>query len=1335
MLCGQLRETDMTYYSGHYKTCYDDNGDVAPDGTDLIGQWKFDYGAESKDTGLGDGIRQNGDFENGAYAYAGYLKTDGYNDYFEVNGDDDPFDLDEGTIELEFTQYDHIGSSPDTLVSRGEYDDRASEGFLDIRVTEDGRVEVEHWSNGEMVTLSTEAGFFEEGDRLALAYSWDKDSGVTLKVANQTQGTETTIDDDTTGLDLDIGDNDGESFTFAARESDDGDYDHYFKGKIDYVQVRSTGLEDVGGANGDGTVHGTNGDDLIDLAYDGDPEGDKIDNEDAILPGHDLNDDLVVAGKGDDSVTSLDGDDTVYGGAGNDEIDGGVGNDILYGDKDLGNASTTRESFEWDKLDDPDGSGAIDNGDGIWNVTQNTGSVNVTFKKEWADHGTDNTFSDSTQYVDGIDGGGETVDADSGFLSELNGGSYDAAKYKMTFDEEVQNLDFRINDIDGSGKVTVLAYDANGNPVEVTFTEGQGLDVNGNQVFTADSHLGVYHDEDSAKFSTLVEIAGPVSRIEILHEEGAHNSGIWLSDVYFDVDSGSEAMDGVGNDSLYGGEGEDEIYGGAGDDYIEGGDGNDYLVGDGDACEGGETDFFEERAQDISNVVLYFDRDGDGEIDYSVKIDGFPDGGTATHISNDLDDYFGQMLDYVYSEHPELEGTAVTAGVSIKGGTEPTQYYAVDGNTNGSLPDAGPTDNTGPGPDDTLQYSDFYSTYDPSEGPGSGTAGTTFNDTIHGGAGDDSIEGNCGDDYIDGGEGDDVMSGGAGNDRIIGGDGNDLAYGGDGDDDMDDVMGSKNDNADNDTYYGGAGNDSIYTGLGDDELYGGIGNDIVRGEAGNDTAHGDEGDDDVRGGDGEDTLYGGAGSDLMSGGNDNDVIHAGNSTPWAFDEPYPGLGAPDAFPDNDKDDVYGGGGDDVITTGDDDDTIYGGAGNDSIDAGIDDDTVFGDSGDDTITGGEGEDELHGDHGDDLIYGGLDNDTLDLIDDLPDGDPLKDALPGNNMDTIYGGTGNDTLYGRDDDDEIHGGRNDDTIYGGIDDDTLYGGEDQDEIYGGQGNDVITGGEDADKLFGGADEDTFLGGSTDDHVIGGEDTVTGIDYDVLDLTGNDVVNIDYDDAGVGGGAGDAESGRVYFSDGTTMTFEEIERVIPCFTPGTLIATPRGERLVEELKVGDRIITRDNGIQEIRWVGQKVMKGTELVKNAQLRPILIKAGSLGAGLPERDMLVSPSHRVLVSDDRTQLYFDEREVLAAAKHLVGTPGIQAVDVMSTTYIHFMFDQHEVVLSNGCWTESFQPGDYSLKGIDIEQRQEIYTLFPELREASGLEGYTAARKSLKRHEARLLVK
>ena len=149
---------------------------------------------------------------------------------------------------------------------------------------------------------------------------------------------------------------------------------------------------------------------------------------------------------------------------------------------------------------------------------------------------------------------------------------------------------------------------------------------------------------------------------------------------------------------------------------------------------------------------------------------------------------------------------------------------------------------------------------------------------------------------------------------------------------------------------------------------------------------------------------------------------------------------------------------------------------------------------------------------------------------------------------------------------------------------------------------------------------------------------------------------------------------------------------------------------------------------------MSGAELEKAAHLKPVLIRQGALGNDLPERDMMVSPNHRVLVANDKTALYFEEREVLVAAKHLTGLEGVDIVDVSETTYIHIMFDQHEVILADGAWTESVQPGDMSLAGIGNAQRQEILELFPELATQDGINAYASARRSLKKHEAKLIT-
>ncbi|AKS46067.1 Ca2+-binding protein, RTX toxin-related [Octadecabacter temperatus] len=607
-------------------------------------------------------------------------------------------------------------------------------------------------------------------------------------------------------------------------------------------------------------------------------------------------------------------------------------------------------------------------------------------------------------------------------------------------------------------------------------------------------------------------------------------------------------------------------------------------------------------------------------------------------------------------------------------------------------------------------------------------------DSILAGEGNDEVYGGEGNDTIDGGNGADSIEGGAGEDSILGGEGDDVIGGGQDDDIIDGGAGD-------DMISGGAGNDDLSGGADDDKIEGGSGDDTIDGGDGNDDLWGASGDDTVDGGLGNDTIATAEGNDIVFGGEGDDIIDTANDQvplpDLSFGDIIPADGdLPGSSPTDDLDTVFGGAGNDSITTGDDADYIEGGTGADTIDAGIDADEVYGGEGNDTIIGGEGSDTIFGDEGNDTIYAGLEPGT-DLFG-IPEqiDDNLGDPEPDNGDDTVYGGAGDDTIFGADDSDVLYGDEGNDVINGEIDDDTLFGGEgddtldggaNDDTIEGGEGNDTIIGGTGVDELSGGLGSDTFLGGNGGDVVVGGEDPDDG-DVDVLDLTGSGVANITYTD-------GDPEAGEVTFLDGSTMTFSEIENVIPCFTPGTTIATPKGERLVEELREGDRIITRDNGIQEIRWVGRKEMSGKSLVANPHLKPILVRAGSLGNGLPERDMLVSPNHRMLVASEKTQLYFEEREVLAAAKHLVGSEGIHAVDVMGTAYIHFMFDRHEVVLSNGAWTESFQPGDYSLKGIGNSQRNEIFELFPELQEKQGLEGYQSARRALKKHEAKLLVR
>lgn len=451
---------------------------------------------------------------------------------------------------------------------------------------------------------------------------------------------------------------------------------------------------------------------------------------------------------------------------------------------------------------------------------------------------------------------------------------------------------------------------------------------------------------------------------------------------------------------------------------------------------------------------------------------------------------------------------------------------------------------------------------------------------------------------------------------------------------------------------------------------------------------------------------------------------------------------------------------DVIQT-EYDDTIEAGAGNDTIDAGLGDDVVYGGSGDDIIEGGVGNDTMYGETGDDTFIGGAGADTM-YGDSGQDTIDYSNSSEGVNVDLGTGtysggdaegdsGSGIDGLIGSDYDDTLIGfdgqstdGENAYTniFYGGAGNDYLDGAGGDDELYGGEGNDTIIGGAGADIIEGGAGDDTIYAGGGDTitggtgndtiiidpsqldgnaiNIIGSEDAGDG-DTDVLDLSG---LGVDWSTRPITYDENDPESGSLTLADGTVITFSNIETVI-CFGKGTRIATPYGARTVEDLKPGDLVLTMDNGVQPLRWVGAR-----QVPAMGRFAPIEIKAGALNN---DRDLIVSPQHRMLLNGWRSEVLFGTSEVFAAAKHLVNGTTIREAQGGMVTYYHLMFDRHEVIFAEGAASESFHVSDYSLTGVADAAREELFTLFPELRSMPTHHGDTA-RKCLKAHETELLV-
>lgn len=929
----------------------------------------------------------------------------------------------------------------------------------------------------------------------------------------------------------------------------------------------------------------------------------------------------------------------------------------------------------------------------------------------------------------GIADGGDSI-YDSNLL--ISGNSIQTIA--LAFDDEVQLL------ANSSRTFDVLANDNDQTDSGLTITQINGTAIVAGQTITlstgervrlnADGTITVFSDGDLGSNSlnyTIVDGSGntdvgflTINTVTTLAKDGivegtSGNDVIqtgYVGDPDGDLIDANDALGvggttgdgdfilaGAGNDSITSGNGNDVIYAGSGNDTVFGGQGNDDVVlglgndlfGTTSSAEAGNDTIDGDQGNDTiyagaGNDMAYGGTGGDSLSGGQGSDSLFGGADADTFLISDDFGYDSLSGGETGTDTDLLSfgTTLTTAGVSVTltGAEAGTYAYAATPSgftqANGAF--------TGIEQFSGTAYAD---TINGALNTGAMTvAGNDGADVITGGSANDSLDGGTGADSLTGGSGIDTLLGQAGNDTLSGGLGNDQLFGG----------------ADNDSLLGGDGNDVLDAGLGNDAVYGGIGLDTITGGDGNDLLDGGADADTISDIGGSNTLSGGAGNDSLTGGTGADVLN-GN---------------------DDNDTLNGGAGVD---------TLDGGAGNDSLFGGDDADSLIGGSGNDSLSGGAGSDTLAGGEGADTLNGGTGMDYADYSTSAQGvainlnlltasgGDAAGDVIQ-SSVDGIIGSGQDDTLTGADG--EQVGGADAYTsiIYGGGGNDLIDGRAGSDQLFGGTGADTIIGGAGADLMQGGDDRDVFFGGEGDT-VAGGSG---GDNFDILDLTafGHTATEVTYD----------GQNGTVQFFDvngapTTTLTFTGIEQVIACFTPGSMILTEAGEVPVEKLAVGDRVLTRDNGFQDVRWLARRDLSPDDLRANARFGPVRIAKGALGGGLPERDLIVSPQHRMLIAGARAELLFGDREVLVAAAHLVGLPGITRIQSGGISYIHFLFDQHEIVRADGAWSESFQPGERTMAGLGAAQRDELLALFPDLLRP---EAYPAARMSLRAREARVLM-
>lgn len=191
--------------------------------------------------------------------------------------------------------------------------------------------------------------------------------------------------------------------------------------------------------------------------------------------------------------------------------------------------------------------------------------------------------------------------------------------------------------------------------------------------------------------------------------------------------------------------------------------------------------------------------------------------------------------------------------------------------------------------------------------------------------------------------------------------------------------------------------------------------------------------------------------------------------------------------------------------------------------------------------------------------------------------------------------------------------------------------------------------------------------------------------------------------------------------------------CFTRGTRILTPGGLRRVEELRAGDLVTTQDNGAQPIRWIGGSRLHPSALAQRETLRPVRIRAGALGEGYPERTLVVSRQHRMLIRSRIAERVFGFKEVLVPAHMLTELPGITLCGASRPVeYYHLLLDRHEIVFAEGAPTETLLTGTQAMEAMSPRNRAEIRSA---LLAATGAETHAGSARPLATgHKARRMV-
>lgn len=166
---------------------------------------------------------------------------------------------------------------------------------------------------------------------------------------------------------------------------------------------------------------------------------------------------------------------------------------------------------------------------------------------------------------------------------------------------------------------------------------------------------------------------------------------------------------------------------------------------------------------------------------------------------------------------------------------------------------------------------------------------------------------------------------------------------------------------------------------------------------------------------------------------------------------------------------------------------------------------------------------------------------------------------------------------------------------------------------------------------------------------------------------------------------------------------------FTRGTLITMASGaQRPVEDLCVGDRVLTRDDGPQKIRWIGHTTTRAV-----GAFAPIMIKAGTLHN---VNDLTVSPDHRLFIYQRSDRIGAGRPELLVKARHLINGDTVTRVSGGFVDYFQMLFDHHQIIYAEGIAAESMLVDTRTRAALPEDVNARIASLLPGHRDTAHLD-------------------